>query len=371
MKLMITGGGTGGHIYPAIAIAEKFREHDKTAKILYIGSSDGPEKEIVTKAGFDFMTVSSKRLDRSDNKIKKMLNVASTGMVTMAGIVGAMRIIKKFKPDFVIGTGGFASMPVIMAASILKKKTFIHEQNAFPGLANRMLSKRVDGVLLGFKEAVKYFKDAKECITVGNPVRKSFYEIDRDRERERIGVKKDAFMILTFGGSMGSEAINRIGEALAQEISGNDEYYLVIGSGKRYYEQMSDDLQGEISKKESNIKIYPYIENMERMLGTADFVVSRAGAMSIAELMLAKKPAMLIPYPKATGNHQYHNAKSVAENGAAILAEEQTMDLNNVVREIIELSRNGDKLEEMKEAAIKYAKPDSSEEIYQAIMSRI
>lgn len=366
MKIVITGGGSGGHVYPAIAIADKFREKDPTNDILYIGYMYGFEKDVVPKAGYRLEEIDTDWVDRS-NPIRML----HTLRYVAKGISQSRKILKKFKPDVVIGTGGFVCFPVIFAASKLGIPCFIHEQNAFPGLANRRLEKYVRKIFLGFEEGGKYFNDKGKLVTTGNPVRKNFYEFKKEDSRKKLGIPEDDFMILSFGGSLGAEAINELAMGIMEDVNGKDGQRLVFGTGKRYYDSVMSAIEKKGIEVKDNVKILNYIDDMDNYIASCDLVVSRAGALSVAETLVSGKPAILVPSPNVTGNHQFYNAKAAADCGAAILIEEKDVE-GDAIREMIRnLISNPSRLEEMGRKARESLAGVATEIIYDEVLKEL
>lgn len=362
MRVIVTGGGTGGHIYPAIAIADKFKEMDPETQILYVGNDEGIEKDIVPKSGYELALVDARWLDKSN-----VWQLVKTGARVAKGTLEARRVIKKFKPDVVIGTGGYVCFPVIAAAKMYGAKTFLHEQNAYPGLANRTLEKHVDRVFLGFKDAQKYFKNPEKCIETGNPVRKSFFTLDKEQARKKLGFKKDEFIVFSFGGSLGAEKINEVAFELMQVLNGHEGASMVFGTGKWYYEKMLEKAAERGIEIKENIRMKDYIEDMENYLAACDLVISRAGALSVAETTVCGKAAVLIPSPNVTGNHQYFNAKAVADRGGAVLIEEKDLTAETLIREVMKLRNNPQILAEMGRASRACAPDKALDIIYNTI----
>lgn len=342
MRVIVTGGGTGGHIYPAIAIADKFKEMDPSTEILYVGNDEGIEKDIVPKSGYNLALVDARWLDKSN-----VWQLVKTGARVAKGTLEAHRVIRRFKPDVVIGTGGYVCFPVIVAAGMYGARTFLHEQNAYPGLANRTLEKHVDRVFLGFKDAEKFFKNQEKCIETGNPVRKSFFTLDRNQARKKLGFNQDDFIVFSFGGSLGAEKINEVAFELMQVLNGHEGAAMVFGTGKWYYEETLKKASERGIEIKENIRIKDYIEDMENYLAACDLVISRAGALSVAETTVCGKAAVLIPSPNVTGNHQYYNAKAVADRGGAVLIEEKDLTAESLIREVMHLKNNNDLLVQM------------------------
>lgn len=366
MRVIVAGGGTGGHIYPALAIADKIKENDPDAEILYLGNRDGLEIKIVPKTGYKMKLVPARWIDK-----KNIIQLARTGARNIAGIIACRFIMSRFKPDVVIGTGGYLCVPVIFAASRYKTKCFLHEQNAFPGIANRHLEKFVDKMFLGFEEAGEFFADKSKLITTGNPVRDSFYKADKDLAREKLGIPKDAFTVFSFGGSLGAPTINEASFELMKKLNGKSNSFMIFGTGRQNYEQLCEKVKASNISLSDNIMMKPYIDDMENYLAASDLIISRAGALSVAETNVCGKAAILIPYPLAAGNHQYFNAKSVADQGGAILIEEKNLSPQRLVEEVMRLKENPQILSEMSEASRRCAPDMATEIIYDEIMKEV
>lgn len=262
MRVIVTGGGTGGHIYPALAIADKFKEMDPETEILYVGNEEGIEKDVVPKTGYPMELVDARWLDKSSP-----WQLIKTGARVAKGVLEANRVMRKFKPDVVIGTGGYVCFPVIIAGKRFGARTFLHEQNAFPGLANRTLEKYVNKVFLGFSDAAKYFKDPSKMVEAGNPVRKSFFSLNKTEARKKLGFPQDDFIVFSFGGSLGAEKINEVAFELMQVVNGHEKMRMVFGTGKWYYDSIIKKAEERGIVLKDNILIKDYIDDMENYLG--------------------------------------------------------------------------------------------------------
>ena len=357
MNVILTGGGTGGHIYPAIAIGDKIKEKYPSANLLYIGFKGGLEANIVPQNGYEIKYVSARWVDR-----KNVLSIFKTIKSVLKGRRQAYEIMKDFKPDVVIGTGGYVSYPVILAGKKYGSKLYLHEQNAYPGMANRRLSKYVNKIFLGFEGAKKYFDsmDTENLIYSGNPVRASFYNVSREESRKRLGISKDKFVIFSFGGSQGAKAINESMISVVEEFLDNDDVYILFGCGEWYYEKTKDHFSG---KELTNVLIKDYIKDMPNFLGAADLIIGRAGALSLAEITMCKRASILIPSPNVTGNHQYHNAMSVVDKGGAIIINENEEMTENLLINIKDLIKNPDKIRKMEIGSEEASRPSALDTI--------
>lgn len=359
MKVIMTGGGTGGHIYPAIAIAEKIKEQHKDAEILFVGTERGLEKDLVPKNGYPikFITVSGfnrKNLLKNVKVVKELLQ----------GSQEARRIIKEFKPDVVIGTGGYVCGPVVRAAHKLGIKTFIHEQNAYPGVTNKMLEKYVDNVFISFDEARGYFKEKKKIVLSGNPVRQAFFDAEKMASKENIGETLNNFTVLCFGGSRGAKKINDAMLDVVESLNGVKDTALYFVTGGIYYDNILQELEQRGFENKGNIHIKKYIDNMQDYLSAADLVISRSGALTVSEITVCGKASVLIPSPNVTGNHQYHNAKAIADKGGAVILEEKDLTAETLMYIISDLKSDAAKLEKMEKASKACAPKDATQIIY-------
>jgi len=357
MRVIMTGGGTGGHIYPAVAIADELKKRDPGAKILFVGAERGLEKTLVPKRGYDIRLITVEGFDRKN--LARNVNVVRK---LMKGNRQARKIIRDFRPDVVIGTGGYASAPTVKAAQKLKIPTFIHEQNAYPGVANKLLEKDVRNVFLGFARAAEYFKDQDKLIVSGNPVRDEFRSKDRAASRARLGFEEGSFVVLAFGGSQGAGRINKAMVNVIREFSGRSGIDVVLGAGSYYCDGILNAFQEEGFTPGENIRIIEYIDDMAAYLAAADLVISRSGALTVAETTVSGRPAIFIPSPMVTGNHQYYNALAVAEAGGAIIIEEKDLDDEKLIGEILRLKEDPACRQRMAEAS-RLCGPDRATEI--------
>ncbi len=357
MKVIMTGGGTGGHIYPAIAIADEIKRRYPDAKILFVGAERGLEKTLVPKRGYDIRLITVEGFDR-----KHLVRNVEVVRKLMKGNSQAKKIIKDFRPDFVVGTGGYASAPMVKTAQKAKIPTFIHEQNAYPGVTNKLLEKDVKAVFLGFALAAEYFKDQDKLVVSGNPVRDEFKNKDKAEARRALGIGDDRFVVLAFGGSQGAGRINKAMVNVIKEMSGRQDINIILGAGSYYYDGIRESFREEGFEPGDNISIIEYIDDMATYLAAADLVISRSGALTVAETTVSGRPAIFIPSPIVTGNHQYYNALAVAEAGGAIIIEEKDLEDEKLIGEIIRLKDSPEILADMAKAS-RMCGPDRATEI--------
>lgn len=338
MKAIIAAAGTGGHINPALAIANKIKQEEPNSEIIFVGTDRGLENDLIPRAGYDLKRIEAYGFNRkiSLDNVKKMYK-------TFKSIGQAKKIIQDFKPDIMIGTGGYICLPVALAASKLKVPIVLHESNAFPGVAIKMLSKKASAILVGFEDAKKRIRNTENVVVVGNPskVKKiAFTNSQKEKILKEIGLTDiEKPIVLVFGGSQGAQKIN---ESFINIISKkiNEKYQIIWATGPNQYEIIKAKLQSLNINIDniSNVKILPYIYNMEEVMNCVDLVVSRSGAMTITEISIVGKPSIFIPFPYATENHQEYNAKVLEKVGAAKIILDADLDfniLNSTINEII------------------------------------
>ncbi len=355
MKILVSGGGTAGHINPAIAIAKRMKR-EYNAEILFIGRQKGMENDLVQKEGFDIKYIEVEGLIRSlsPKNIKVLIKY-------IIAIQKAKKIIREFSPDVVVGTGGFVCAPVMTAAHKLHIPTLIHEQNVFPGMTVKMAAGFVDVVATSFEDMKKYVSEkvSKKCVLTGNPLRENLFDLTYDDARKKLGIGTETF-IVTVGGSLGAKTIN---DALCEIVNNSktDNVKILGGTGQRFYDEVMEKIDKE--KLTDNVSVVPYIYNMNEVLPAADLVVARSGAVTVSELAALKRPSILIPSPNVTHNHQEYNAKSVASRGGAILICERDLKKGLVAETVDKLLENPEKLVQMSECAQSIAISDGTKRI--------
>jgi len=362
MKIILTGGGTGGHIYPALAIAGEIKRRIPDVELLYVGTRMGMESKIVPATGIPFKTVDIRGIDRS-SFIK-----ASKALIKFPfSFFQARDIIKDFVPDIIVGTGGYVSYPMVLAGTFMDVRTLIHEQNAIPGLANRNLARRVDCVLLTFAEASK-FLEAKRVKLTGLPIRQEILTIKRAITKYQSG--EDKFTLLAFGGSLGAASINRAMLQLLERYNHEDMRIIWI-TGQSGYEDVKYELEKKIDTKamRCNLNLMPYMYNIEEALAIADLAVCRAGANTVCELEALGVPAIFIPYPYAADNHQEKNALSLVEKNAADMVIDEFLDGDTLYTRIEKIRNSKQKLREMGQNMLKEARPEALKDIVDEILA--
>lgn len=367
MKIMFVAGGTGGHINPAIAVANEVKRLNPTAQILFVGTEGRMETQIVPKAGFELRTLKMNGFSRNMSFAGLKQNF-ETAFLTLKASSDAKKIISEFQPDVVVGFGGYVTGPVLRTAVKMGIKTAIHEQNAFPGVANKALAKLVDKVMLTSAAAEKYMKCKNPPVVTGLPVRREIIKTDRDFARATLGLGSNDMLVLSMGGSLGADAINNAVVSMLTNLKDEKEICFMHSTGK-FGKWVGEKLteNGVSYGKGTNIEIREYIDNMDICLPACDLVISRAGASSISEIAILGKPSILIPSPNVAENHQYHNAMTLAENDGAILIEEKNLDGEILAKTVRNLKNNRQKLDEISYNALKNAKANALEEICRII----
>ena len=345
MRIVLTGGATGGHIYPALAIGDAFKARDPETEIIYIASGRPLEKSIIPDHGYTLYEVETCPLDR-----RSIGKAAITAAKTLKGRQQARKIMKKFRPDIVVSTGSYVSVPVVLAGKSLGASVYIHEQNGFPGVSNRLMARFATRVFLGFEAAREHFADKDKVIYSGNPVRSDFSGRSREEDRRNLGIPQDDFVIMVFGGSLGSETTNTVGEAIAREYAGREGYTVIWGTGSMYYDEITAKFAEE-GFAPDNVRISAFIKNMPEMLSAADISISRSGALSTAETTMEGRAAIFIPSPNVTADHQYYNAKAVADAGGAYIVRENEDTVRDVLSITASLDKDREQLRRMEQAS--------------------
>ncbi len=371
MHIVFAGGGTAGHINPAIAVAGYLKQVDKDCQISFIGTARGMESRLVPLAGYDFYTIDVAGFQRKLT-LKNIGRNISAAYKAVASSFSSKRLLKKLNPDVVVGTGGYVCGPVLREAAKLGIKTAVHEANAYPGVTIKMLAPLVDVTMVAMEDALKNLKPKNPGIVTGNPIRQSLTAINKYEAREKLGIPDDSNVLLSFGGSLGAKAIN---EAVLEVIKYNlkaSEFIHFHGTGKSAYSDFLKKAE-ELGYTEDNknVKILEYIDNMDVMLAAADVVISRAGAMSVNELQVCKKPSILIPSPYVAENHQFHNAMSLKKINAAELIEEKDLTGEVLLNTVKGLINDSSRLEAMSKACESTAIADADRRITEIILNLV
>ncbi|WP_419750280.1 undecaprenyldiphospho-muramoylpentapeptide beta-N-acetylglucosaminyltransferase [Terrisporobacter petrolearius] len=362
MKVLLSGGGTGGHVYPAIAIANKIKEENPDCEILFVGTEKGIESEIVPKYGYELKTVTVQGFRRKMDfeNVKRVFKLCK-------GLEQSRRIVKKYKPDIVIGTGGYVSGPVLFNSALNKTVTIVHEQNSFPGVTNKILSKVVTRVLTSFEDSHERFPEESrnKLVLTGNPVRKEILQSRKSTSRKKLGISEDKKMVLCYGGSGGSEEINDAMRLVIKNMVKEDIAF-IFATGKLYYDEFMESLR-DVSLKPYQ-RVMPYLDNMADGLSASDIVIGSAGAISLAEITALGKPSIIIPKAYTAENHQEYNAKSIESQGAGIAILEKDLTPEKLNEVVFKLLGDRELLIDMANASKSIGKPQAIDLIYDEIM---
>ncbi len=366
MKVLFAGGGTAGHINPALAIAGCLREQEPGIEILYVGARGGMEERLVPAAGFEFRGITVSGFQRKPSFKNLRRNAAALVHVFTAS-KESRAILRGFAPDICVGTGGYVAGPVIREAAKMGIPTVIHEQNAYPGVTNRMLAKRARRTMLAVADAQKYLPDGSNCVLTGNPVRQEVVRADRGRARKKLGLDGRP-LILSFGGSLGARKINEAVADLLVQSAGTGRFQHIHGYGQwgTWFPALLKD-KGLDLAAHPEISVREYISDMPDCLAAADLVICRAGAITLSELQAVGRAAILIPSPNVAENHQYHNAMAMVGRGAAAILEEKDLSGPALCAKVEELFAKPETIAGLAANARKMAITDSCERICKII----
>jgi len=356
MRVVISAGGTGGHIYPAISIINKIKEKEPNSEFIYIGTTDRMEASIIPKLGIKYVGIEMKGLK------KNIVHSIKALILFKEAIKKCKKVIKEFNPDIVLGIGGYITSPVIYSAKKLGYKTLIHEQNSIPGKSNKFLSRYADIIAVSLPGSVKYFDEKKTFLT-GNPRSEEVLQVKAINKKD-LGLSITKKLVMIVMGSLGSMTINNELLKIVPKFN-SKEYEVLLVTGNNYYDKFK-----EINAP-SNVKIVPFLENMLNVLQKTDLIVTRAGASTIAEITSLGLPNILVPSPYVANNHQYYNAKELVDNEASLLLEEKDFNSENLLKSIDLILDNRVLYKKMHENALKLSKQNSSEEIYKLISNII
>lgn len=359
MKVIMAAGGTGGHIYPAIAIANELKSR-YGAEILFIGQKNRLEATLVPKAGYKIEFIRSGVFYRK-NPFKNIRSVYRIGKA----LSRSKKIIRDFKPDIVIGTGGYISAPTVISAQKLGIKTAIHEQNAFLGVATRIVSKKADILFLSFDKNANS-ATAKKIIVSGNPVRSEFLKGNKEDARKSLNVDARPLLYIS-GGSQGAGKINYSVIDFLEKEENRAQYNIIMSTGNQYYEEIIGEIKSRKIELPENIKIIPYADNVPEIMTAADLAITRSGAITLAEIAVMGLPSILIPSPNVTDDHQYFNAKAFSDVGAAVLIREEDFSAEKLSETLNEIFGKQNTLSAMSKASRTVAKPEALNTIIDSI----
>ena len=373
MNVVFTCGGTGGHIYPALAVAKMLRERKPDSRILFIGADDGMERDLVPREGFDLETIRISSFERS-LKPRLMLHHGGRALSISGALRRVDRILKEFRPDVILGTGGYASFPALRRGAKLGIPTAVHESNAVPGLATRMVMKHVDRVLVCYDECRDQYPDPGTVLAGGLPVGEEFVYTKREDARRKLGLSDDEKLIVSCWGSLGAREMNKKIARFIQLESETDPFRHVHATGSYGWRWMPSLVRDELGvdlSKHPGIEMREYIYNMPELMAAADLMICRAGASTLNEVAVSAVPAIIVPSPNVADNHQEKNARILERRGAAVVVREADCDGDSLYRLACELLQDGDRLAGMRRALREMAVLDSTERIYTMLLELV
>lgn len=355
MRVVLTGGGTGGHIYPAIAVARQCEIEDPDSKFLYIGGTKGLESTLVPQEQIPFQSIEITGFRRklSAENIKTVIRF-------LKGVKASKRMLAEFKPDVVIGTGGYVCGPVVYAAAKLGIPSIIHEQNSIPGLTNKFLSRYVSTVAVSFEGSERSFPKAKRVIYTGNPRATTVQSANKERGFASLGIPMDSSVVLVVGGSRGAKAINDAMIEMAPQLEKLKHIHFVYVTGEHYFEKTREEIRSRLGSMPNHLHVLPYVHNMPEVLAATSLIVNRAGASFLAEITSLGIPSILIPSPNVTNNHQEANARQLEKAGAAKVILEKDLSGKRLFQSIEDIMGDFQVQREMSGQSRKLGKPDSA-----------
>ena len=348
-KVILAGGKTGGHIFPAVAMAEEFKRRHPESKVIFVGTKDGLESKIVPKYGFKLIFICARGLKRKASLRNLMLPC-----YVLKSLYQSLRILNEERPNLVVGTGGYVSFPVVFSARLKNIPTLIQEQNSYPGVSTRLLALLVDRVCLSYLSSMDYFLTKRKLKVIGNPIRAEIVSANKYEALRKFNLDPSKKTIFIFGGSQGAHAINQAVLESLDFLSENWQFLWQTGESDLVF--VSEKVKG----KKIKCAVFPFIEDMRSAYAASDLVISRAGALTLAEICACGKPSLLIPYPFATADHQRYNAEALQKNGAAVMILQKDLTPGKLAQEIGFLLSDETKLKKMAEKSKKMGKPEAT-----------
>lgn len=369
MKFLFTCGGTAGHINPALGVAQRLRELMPDCEVLFIGAEGQMETELIPREGFEIETVKITNISRSLSFEGLKHNLATAKNV-LSSTGAAKKIIREFAPDVAIGTGGYVCYPVLRAAHSLGVPTIVHESNAVPGLTTKMLAGTADRILVGFEESRRYYKQPERVIVTGTPVRKSFYGLGKSAARNMLGFPQDRPLVVSVWGSLGAAFMNKTMVEFIERAMGSPSFNLIHSAGKGGYAGMISEMSARElgNAREKGMDVREYIYDMPLVMAAADLVMCRSGASTLSELAVLGKPAILVPSPNVTNNHQEENARVLEKAGAAVLMHESEITADGLLGSVSLLLSRPKTLEAMSEQMRQIGTRNATEAIAEIVL---
>lgn len=372
MRFLFTCGGTAGHINPALGVAGRLRELMPDSQMLFVGAAGQMETELVPREGFEIRTVTITNISRSLSLtgLKHNFNTAKN---VLTSVGEAKKIIQDFSPDAVIGTGGYVCYPVLRAAHGLGIPTLVHESNAVPGLTTKMLSNIADRILLGFEESRRYYKHPERTVVTGTPVRGTFYGLNREEARKKLGIDGERPLVVSVWGSLGAQFMNKTMTEFIEKAMGSPSFDLIHSAGKGGYRAMAEELEkrGFRDLKKKGIDVREYIYDMPLVMAAADLVICRSGASTLSELAVLGRPAILVPSPNVTNNHQTENARVLEKAGAAVLIQESDITADSLLGSVSLLLSRPETLSSMGEQMKGISSGNATDKIAEIVLDLV
>ena len=371
MRFLFTCGGTAGHINPALAIAGRLQELRGGCEILFIGAKGMMETELVPREGYEIREIEITNISR-EHSLEGLAHNLHTIKNVAVSTEKAKKIIREFKPDAVIGTGGYVCFPVLTAAARMHIPTLVHESNALPGLTTRLLAEKVDKVMVGFEDSRAHYAKPEKVTVTGTPVRGGFSSYTQESAKRQLGIPDDRPLVVSVWGSLGAGHMNAVMAELIPMMKADQSFRLIHAAGGMYYEELCGKLRRSAPDCSSfGADVRRYIYDMPRVMAAADLVLCRAGASSLAELTFLGKPAIIVPSPNVTNNHQEKNARVLERAGGAKVLLEGEFDASSLLCEIKSLLADREALRSMREAMLSLSVPDATDRICAIILDTI
>ena len=369
MRVIFTCGGTAGHVNPALALAGLMRQRDLQTAVLFVGTPDGMERELVAKAGYDYATVEVDSFRRSMRPEAMRHNLHAAGALARSG-PAAKAILREFRPDLVVGTGGYASYPVVKCAADMGIPTAVHESNMVPGLTTKMLEGSADRIMVGFEECRQHYRHPDKIVVTGTPVRGDFCDLTLSQARERLGLTDDRPLVVSFWGSLGASHMNaHMEDFFRLEAAEGMPFRHIHGVGKSGYPAMTQRLRQDGLEDLAGLDVREYIYDMAPVMRAADLVICRAGASTISEITALATPAILVPSPYVTNNHQEKNARILEQHGGAVVLLESEASGEALYRTARDILRNPQRQADMSRGMAELGIRDATKRLYDTVMS--
>lgn len=371
MRVIFTCGGTAGHVNPALALAGYMKEKDPETAVLFVGTPTGMERELVAKAGYDYAAVEVSSFQRKLNAAGIRHNLHTVRVLASSGRQ-ARAILRDFKPDLVVGTGGYASYPMVKAAARAHLPTAVHESNMVPGLTTKLLESYADVIMVGFEDCRQHYKHPERIAVTGTPVRGDFFRLSREEARKKLGFDDEAPLVVSFWGSLGASHMNEcMVDFFRREDAEGYPFRHIHAVGKGGWEAMEQKLRELGLPKSDRLDVRQYIYDMDVVMAAADVVLCRAGASTISELTALGKPTVMVPSPYVTNNHQEKNARLLEAHGGAEVLLEREANGAALYRAAADILRSPDKQARMKQGMLSLGIPDATERIYETVMALV